>query len=277
LTRASTIAIDGPAASGKSTVGARVAARLGYLCFDTGLMYRAVTWAALQRGVEIDDETAVTLLAQQIVIEVLPPTVNDGRPYTVLADGEDVTWAIRSPAVDGAVSPVSEYSGVREALTTQQRRIGLQGTVVMLGRDIGTVVMPDADLKIYLDADVTERARRRHQEVLQRGQASDYGAILEAMRRRDRIDSGRELAPLQAAPDAVVVDSTNLAIDQVVDRILALAENPALPTPGHAAPGGDEGVAVFEEKDLAQPGIANTPDAGIDTGPVPHTIDERGA
>ncbi len=239
MTRGRSIAIDGPAASGKSTVGARVAARLGYLCFDTGVMYRAVTWAALEYGVAIEDEAALTALAQEIVIDVLPPTVDDGRPYTVLANGTDVTWAIRSPAVDAAVSPVSEVRGVREAMTAQQRRIGRQGGVVMLGRDIGTVVLPDADLKIYLDAAVEERARRRHQEVLDRGRESDYEATLAAMRRRDRIDSQRALAPLQAAPDAVVIDSTHLGIDAVVEQILALVRAIATSASARPAPAGD--------------------------------------
>jgi len=152
LSQPSRIAIDGPAASGKSTIGELLAEQLHYVYFDTGVMYRAVTWAALQRGIDLADEKAVTDLAERIHIEVTQPTVADGRQYTVYADGEDITWQIRRPEVDHGVSPVSAYPGVRAALTAQQRRIGQAGRIVMVGRDIGTVVMPDADLKIYLDA-----------------------------------------------------------------------------------------------------------------------------
>lgn len=222
MTRVSRIAIDGPAASGKSTVGKLVAERLGYLYFDTGVMYRAVTWASLERGIAISDEVAVTRLAQDLHIDVTRPTVADGRQYTVLVDGVDVTWEIRRPEVDAQVSPVSAYPGVRAALTAQQRRIGAGGRVVMVGRDIGTVVMPDADLKVYLDAAVEERARRRYCEVLARGGEADYEAVLRGMAQRDAIDSSRATAPLCAAADAVVIDTTCMSIDQVVGAILGL-------------------------------------------------------
>ena len=141
----STIAIDGPAASGKSTIGGLLAERLGYLYFDTGVMYRAVTWAVLAQGVAVEDEAGVTALAERLQIDVVRPTVDDGRQYTILADGQDVTWQIRRPEVDRGVSPVSAYAGVRAALTAQQRRIGQRGQIVMVGRDIGTVVLPEAD------------------------------------------------------------------------------------------------------------------------------------
>ena len=222
MTRASRIAIDGPAASGKSTVGKRVADRLGYLYFDTGVMYRAVTWASLERGIPISDEIAVTRLAQELHIDVTRPTLDDGRQYTVLVDGVDVTWDIRRPEVDAQVSPVSAYPGVRAALTAQQRRIGAMGRVVMVGRDIGTVVMPDADLKVYLDAAVEERARRRYREILARGGQADFEEVLRGMAQRDAIDSSRATAPLCAAPDAVVIDTTHMAIDEVVEAIMAL-------------------------------------------------------
>ncbi|MFO7917668.1 MAG: (d)CMP kinase [Anaerolineae bacterium] len=217
-----TIAIDGPAAAGKSTIGGLLAQRLGYLYFDTGVMYRAVTWAALDRGIPIGDEMAVTGLAQSLRIEVVPPTEDDGRQYTVRADGRDVTWEIRTPEVNRHVSPVSAYPGVRAALTEQQRRIGAAGGVVMVGRDIGTVVLPQAQVKIYLDATVEERARRRHLEILERGKSAGYEEVLEDLRRRDRIDSTREQAPLQAAEDAVVVDSTGKRIEEVVARAEAI-------------------------------------------------------
>jgi cytidylate kinase len=222
----SVIAIDGPAASGKSTIGELLARRLGYLYFDTGAMYRAVTWVALARGVPIADEAAVTRLSETVIIEVTRPTVDDGRQYTVLADGEDITWDIRRPEVDANVSPVSAYPGVRAALTAQQRRIAAQGRVVMVGRDIGTVVAPDADLKIYLDAAVEERARRRYREVVARGQQADYQVILEGMRRRDQIDSHRATAPLKPAEDAAIIDTTHMSIPEVLDAVMALIKRP---------------------------------------------------
>lgn len=214
------IAIDGPAASGKSTVGAALARQLGYVYFDTGVMYRAVTWAALDRGLAIDDEAAITRLAETIQIDVTAPSQADGRQYDVRCDAVDVTWAIRAPEVDAAVSPVSAYPGVRSAMTVQQRRIGLRGQVVMVGRDIGTVVLPEAQLKIYLDATVEERAHRRCREVQARGDAAQsLDEILAAMKRRDAIDSGRATAPLTPALDAILIDSTTLDVAQVVAQV----------------------------------------------------------
>ncbi len=219
------IAIDGPAASGKSTIGELLARRLGYLYLDTGVMYRAVTWAALSRGVPIEDETAVTALAERLRIDVILPALDDGRQYTVLADGVDVTWAIRTPEVDANVSPVSAYPGVRRALVAQQRRVVAEGRVVMVGRDIGTVVLPDADLKIYMDASVEERARRRWREMQARGDEADYAPVLASMRRRDEIDSNREVSPLCVADDAVVVDTTDLSIEEVLAEVERLTED----------------------------------------------------
>lgn len=213
------ITIDGPASSGKSTIGERLAEQLGYLYFDTGCMYRAVTAVALRRGVEIYSEVQVGALAERIRIEIRPSTADDGRQYTVLADGEDVTWALRDPDVDANVSIVSAYPRVRAILTEEMRRLGERGAVVMVGRDIGTVVMPDAPLKIYLDASVEERARRRHAENVARGQASDYEAVLVSLRERDRIDSKRATAPLRPAYDAHIIDTTGLSPEQVLDSI----------------------------------------------------------
>jgi cytidylate kinase len=218
----STIAIDGPAASGKSTVGRLLAERLGYVYLDTGVMYRAVTWTALVRRVPIEDEDAVSGLAGALCIDVLRPTVEDGRTCTVLVDGQDVTWDLRRPEVDHGVSPVSAYPGVRAALTAEQRRLGCRGEIVMVGRDIGTVVLPKADLKIYLDAALEERAGRRYREILARGERAVLSDVLEAVRRRDEIDSSRSLAPLQPADDAVVIDTTFLSVEQVLERVWVL-------------------------------------------------------
>ena len=214
--------MDGPAASGKSTVGALLAEKFGYLYFDTGVMYRAVTCLALARSIPINDEAAITQLAENVLIDFLPPDVKDGRQYTIRADGRDITWEIRSREVDASVSPVSAYPGVRRAMSAQQRRIGLQGRVVMVGRDIGTVVLPEADLKIYLDATEEERAYRRHLERRQRGEPVEYAAVLREIQRRDQIDSSRSVAPLKQADDAIYVDSTGLSIPDVLARILEI-------------------------------------------------------
>ncbi len=218
----SIIAIDGPAASGKSTLGRRLADSMGYLFFDTGVMYRAVTWGALQRGLEISDEAAVTRLAQTAQIDVRPPSIEDGRACDVLLDGVDITWETRRADVEANVSPVSAYRDVRRALAAQQRRIGLRGRVIMVGRDIGTVVLPEADLKIYLDASAPERARRRYHEILQRGIQADYDQVLAGVCNRDEIDSNRAFSPLRAADDAVIIDSDNMNADEVFAKVEAL-------------------------------------------------------
>jgi CMP/dCMP kinase len=220
----SIIAIDGPAASGKSTIGLRLAEALGYIFFDTGVMYRAVTWLALERGIDVHDEAAVTALAEEMHIDVAPASKSDGRACDVLVDGRDITWEARGRKVDANVSIVAAYRGVRRALSQQQRRVGQRGKIVMVGRDIGTVVLPDADLKIYLDATAEERARRRYDEIVARGGSTDYDAILKRVIERDRIDSTRDVAPLKAAEDAVVLDSDKLTADEVFEQILALVK-----------------------------------------------------
>jgi len=220
----SIIAIDGPAASGKSTIGLRLANALGYLFFDTGVMYRAVTWLALERGIDIHDEAALTTLAEDAQIDVAPASKPDGRACDVLVDGQDITWETRTRRVDENVSLISAYAGVRRALSQQQRRIGQRGRIVMVGRDIGTVVLPDADLKIYLDATAEERARRRYDEITTRGGKPNYDEILKRVIERDRIDSTRDVAPLKAAEDAVVLDSDQLNADEVFERVLALVK-----------------------------------------------------
>ena len=223
------IAIDGPAASGKSTLGEKLAETLGYLYFDTGIMYRAVTLAALQDQLSMDDETSVTTLAERVVIDVQPPSVQDGRKADVLLDGRDITWEIRSKEVEANVSQVSAYAGVRKAMTEQQRRVGQRGKVVMVGRDIGTVVLPEAELKIYLDASAEERARRRHAELVQRGEQASYEEILDSMKRRDLIDSTRAVAPLKPAEDAVIVNTDELEIDQVLEHVKRFFQQGEIP------------------------------------------------
>jgi cytidylate kinase len=218
------IAIDGPAASGKSTLGQSLASRIGYFYFDTGVMYRAVTLAGLQAGIPASDEDRITKKAFEISIDVRPPSQTDGRQYDVIVDGEDVTWEIRSEEVDANVSEVSAYSGVRQAMTERQREIGKRGNVIMVGRDIGTVVLPEADLKLFLDASVEARARRRFEERRARGEDVSYEEILESMRTRDRIDSSRDVAPLHPAQDAIIIDSTDLSIEDSLERALELIE-----------------------------------------------------
>jgi cytidylate kinase len=231
------IAIDGPAGSGKSTVGLAVAQVLDFLFFDTGAMYRAVTWAALQRGVAIADEDHVGEIAEGMEIDILPAqgSDTDGRTNLVLADGVDISLAIRRSEVDQQVSAVSAYRRVRVALSRQQRRVGERyGSgraekpgIVMVGRDIGTVIAPDAALKVYLDATAEVRARRRQRQLQALGKRVDFDQVLADILRRDELDSGRALSPLRVAEDAVVVDTSQLDVPGVMAAILALVEQSA--------------------------------------------------
>lgn len=217
-----TIAIDGPAASGKSTIGQELAQRLGYLFLDTGIMYRAVTWAALENQVSISDEKKVSEIARKINIEIKPASIQDTRQCDVLVNGMDVSWLIRNAAVNDNVSQVSAYEGVRAAMTVQQKIIGEKGNIVMVGRDIGTVVLPNADLKIFLEASAEERAKRRHAEVIGRKSTETFQEILDSMRKRDEIDSKRSLAPLKPAPDAHIILTDSKTKDEVTQEILNL-------------------------------------------------------
>jgi cytidylate kinase len=216
------IAIDGPAASGKSTIGQEIAQEFGYLFLDTGIMYRAVTWEVLKHHIAVSDEKNIEKIAQTIKIDIKPTSINDSRQCDVLIDGQDVTWLIRSQKVNDHVSQVSAYKGVRTAMTEQQREIGKRGNIVMVGRDIGTVVLPKADLKIFLEASIEERAKRRYAEVIARGGNDEYQEILKSMKKRDEIDSRRSLAPLKSADDAITIKTDGKTRDQVVNEILNL-------------------------------------------------------
>ena len=227
-----TIAVDGSAASGKSAVGRRLAAKLGYPFLDTGSMYRAITWAALRRGIALGDQQALGDLASALNMEVslADPGSMDGASISV--DGEDVTSQLRQAEVEEAVSIVSRVAGVREAMVRLQREIAAGQTpvlsraegIVMAGRDIGTVVLPDADLKVYLDASIEERAGRRHREFATLGRSATQQMVLEDLRRRDQIDSQRAVSPLRPAEDAVIIDTDGLSLQEVVQRVLALVE-----------------------------------------------------
>jgi cytidylate kinase len=222
VTFPSIIAIDGPVASGKSSVGKQLADQLGYLFFDTGVMYRALTYLALRDQVPLEDAAALALYAVRAHIDVRPPTVNDGRDCTVLTEGEeDITWELRSKEVEDNVSLVAAVPEVRRILTGQMRRVGLRGQVVMVGRDVGTVIVPEADGKIFLTASVETRAQRRAEDSKSKatGELRSYEEILSNLRERDRIDSSRLTAPLKPAPDAHMLDTTAMNQAAVVSAI----------------------------------------------------------
>jgi len=222
------IAIDGPAGSGKSTVGEQLAQRLGYLYIDTGAMYRAVAWLALQEDVDIADGPALANLAQHAEIIVAHPHIDDGRQYTVMVHRQDVTWDIRNAAVTRVVSIVSAHTEVRAILIAQQREMAQQhdGTV-MVGRDIGAVVLPNADLKIYLTASLQERAHRRYSELVERlGEHNPtlpkLEDVLADIERRDKIDHNN----MRPADDAIVIVTDNLSVQQVLEVICSYLEEP---------------------------------------------------
>jgi CMP/dCMP kinase len=222
------IAIDGPAGSGKSTVGEQLAQRLGYLYIDTGAMYRAVAWLALQEGVDVNDGPALATLAQHAGIVISYPHIDDGRQYTVTVHGHDVTWDIRNAAVTRVVSPVSAHPEVRAILIAQQREMAKKvAGIVMVGRDIGAVVLPDADLKIYLTASLQERTRRRYAELVERmGEQNPtlpaMEEVLADIQRRDEIDHDN----MRSAEDAIVIVTDNLSVPQVLEVICSYLEEP---------------------------------------------------
>lgn len=216
--RGAVVAIDGPAGAGKSSVSRRVAAALGYTLVDTGAMYRAVGLVARERGVSLDDGVALGDIAETLDLRFAP---GDGE-QRVIVEGVDRTLDIRHPEISAAASRASRHVPVREALVAVQRRLGAEGGVVLEGRDIGTVVFPDAEVKIFLTASPEERASRRVAELEQKGLPVDYDETLSQIRERDALDESREVAPLKPAVDAVPVDSTGAQIDTIVSRIVAL-------------------------------------------------------
>jgi CMP/dCMP kinase len=214
------IAIDGPAGAGKSTVARELARRLGYVLVDTGALYRGVALAARAQGVAFSDGPRLGALAESLALafRIAP----DGTPH-LHVDGIDREAELRTPAMSMGASDVSKHAEVRQALLGIQRRLGEQGGVVLEGRDIGTVVFPDAEAKVFLTASPETRAARRLEDLDARGIAADFESTLREVRARDAQDEGREVAPLKPAPDSVVLDTTGMSIDEVVDRLLVIA------------------------------------------------------
>jgi cytidylate kinase len=208
------IAIDGPSGAGKGTIARTISSRLGYRHVDTGAMYRAIGWKALHDGIKLDDEPLVAALAERSTIVV------EGGVVSI--DEHEITSAIRTPEIDKAATSVARLPQVRAVLVARQRALGAQGGVVMEGRDIGTVVFPNADVKIYLDASAEERARRRANDPAHSGSKSSQAAVAAAIQARDTSDTTRAASPLTLAPDAVHIDTTSMPIDEVVERVLAL-------------------------------------------------------
>ncbi|MFA5375739.1 MAG: (d)CMP kinase [Dehalococcoidia bacterium] len=219
MSKPSTIAIDGPAACGKTTVGRLLAKKLGYRFVDTGAMYRALTWEALRIGVDIEDEYALGGLAARTKMK-LPP----GRDEGIIVNGRFINSELRSPEVDFGVSPVAKVANVREVLVRNQRLMAKDGNIVMVGRDIGTNVLLDADLKVYLDVSVENQARRRYKEMTERGEKADYEDIFASLVRRDQIDSKRSVNPLRKADDAHVINTDIMDANGVLVEILKLMD-----------------------------------------------------
>jgi cytidylate kinase len=217
------IALDGPAGSGKSTIARMVALKFNYIYIDTGAMYRAITLKALRNKVPVNSKLELTRLAQNTTIHLSNLEINGISHLRVIMDGVDISEAIRSLEVTGNVSAVSAIAGVRQALVKLQRDMARKGGVVMDGRDIGTVVLPDAELKIFLTASVKERSKRRWLELKTKGVEVSLDELEEQIRKRDLMDSSREVNPLRQADDAILIDTTNLSIAEVTDRIVELA------------------------------------------------------
>jgi len=216
------IAIDGPVAVGKSSVGSLLARRLGYVFFDTGMMYRAFTWKVLKSGISPEDENKLCHLASASKFDFVPSQEGHLSP---LIDGEDVSSKLLRPEIEEHVSLISRVAGVRQALVLEQRKLAQRGKVIMAGRDISTVVLPWAELKIFLTASNEERAKRRYSELLERGENLSLEIVLADLKKRDEIDIHRPTSPLKPAGDAIIIDTENLSLEQVVDKIYALAVN----------------------------------------------------
>lgn len=231
--RTPVICIDGPAASGKTTIALLLAERLGFFYLDTGVLYRAVTWAALRDGIAPSDHDALTDLASRLRIEVASAPSGDPRQTIVRADGEEISLEIRSLQVDAHVSEVSAHPGVREALIGVQRSAARDGGVIMAGRDMGTVVLPDSEVKLFFLASDEERAWRRKRQAEAQGTRLDFDVVLTDLRRRDSYDSSRAVAPLKPAEDAIQLDTTNMSVEQVVERVLEIVSSKT----GHGIPG----------------------------------------
>ena len=217
-----TIAIDGPVAAGKSAVGTELASRLDYKFVDTGTMYRALTWAVLRDKVDANDEIAVTELSKITDIQIDNDESSNGPQ--IIVDGENITANLRTSAVEKGVPLVSRYDGVRQSMVSRQRELASTGMLIMAGRDIGTVVLPNADLKIFLTASPEERARRRHIDIEDSGQITDYGNVLDGLIQRDKIDTERHNSPLKPASGAHILNTDGITLTEGVDLILALAE-----------------------------------------------------
>ena len=215
-----TITIDGTAGSGKSALGSLLAARLNYLFVDTGAFYRALTLAALRAQIPLERGPALAALAHTLEIRIEPPTVADGRQFTLLLGAADVTWELRSEAVDTGVSPVAAQREARAALLPMQQRLARKKGVVMVGRDIGTVVCPEAEVKVYLVADLSTRAQRRQQELATRGASISGDDVARNLAARDHIDSSRDAAPLAQPPDAIVLDTGKLSLEEELATVL---------------------------------------------------------
>ena len=217
------IAIDGPVAVGKSSVGSLLARRLGYVFFDTGMVYRAFTWKVLKSGIPPGDEEKLCQLVNTTKFDFVP--IKSGWYLSPLIDDEDISSKVLCPEIEEQVSLTSKIAGVRQALVLEQRRLAQRGKLVMAGRDIGTVVLPWAELKIFLTASTEERAMRRYKELLERGENTSLEIVLADLKRRDEIDTHRTISPLKPAEDAIIIDTENFSLEQVIDKTYALAVN----------------------------------------------------
>jgi len=216
------ITIDGPVAVGKSSVGLLLAEKLGFRFFDTGVIYRTFTWKALNAGLSPSETDALVQLAHDIAFQFVP---GSGARLTALIDGQDVSELMTSQLVERNVALIAKIPLVRERMVAEQRRMAAETKLVMAGRDIGTVVLPWADLKVFLTASVEERARRRHKELTERSVEIRYATVLAELKKRDHNDTTREVSPLKPAPDAIAIDTDGLSQEEVVDKIYELAVN----------------------------------------------------